>query len=171
MSSRLISTLEGCDILLYSSDNKDELVKFVAKAAIDRDGSEETHANEKGTPYYDPDFRPDTSLHIAGKPLDPYTVPFIVVPPVVCKKTANIVLGSVAFVQNTQTYDWCLAVVGDTGPTLKVGEMSTTCARLVGLDDSPTHGGTDKHIIQYVIYVGVPARINGVQYTLQRYGA
>jgi hypothetical protein len=169
-TNRLISTLEGCDIMLYTSGNKDELVKFIAKAAIDRDGSQDTHANEKGTPYYDPDFQPDTTLHIAGKPLDAYTVPFIVVPPIVCRKTANIVLGSLAWVQNSKTFDWCHAVVGDVGPALKIGELSPECARLIGLDPSPRHGGTDERIINYVIHVGIPARIAGIQYTLQKYG-
>ena len=162
-SSRLISTLEGCDIVLYTSGNKDELVKFVAKAAIDSDGS---GTNPDNDPYY----QNDTTLHIDGKALNADTVPFIVVPPIVCRKTANIVLGSVAFVQNTETYDWCLAVVGDIGPALKIGEVSPKCATLIGLDSNANHGGTDRHIIQYVIYVGVPARIAGVQYTLQRYG-
>ena len=162
--SRLIATLEACDIVLYTSGNKDELVKFVAKAAIDSDGI--------GTnPDHDPDYQNDTTLHNDGKALNADTVPFIVVPPIVCRKTANIVLGSVAFVQNTETYDWCLAVVGDIGPSLKIGEISPACARYIGLSPNSKHGGTDKKIISYVIYVGVPARIAGVQYTLQKYGA
>jgi hypothetical protein len=162
-TNRWISTLEGCDIMLYSSGNKDELVKFVAKAAIDSDGS--------GTnPDNDPDYQNDTTLHNNGRALNADTEPFIVVPPIVCRKTANIVLGSVAYVQNSETFDWCLAVVGDIGPALKIGEISPACARLVGLDPNAKHGGTDKKIITYIIYVGVPARIAGIQYTLQKYG-
>lgn len=162
-TTNLIATLEGCDIMLYGSGNKDELVKFTAKAAIDSDGS--------GTnPDHDQYFQNDTTLHNNGKPLNADTEPYIVVPPIVCRKTANIVLGSLVFVQNSKTFDWCFAVAGDIGPSLKLGEISPRCATLIGLDPNANHGGTGEKIINYIIHVGVPARINGVTYSLQRYG-
>jgi hypothetical protein len=77
------------------------------------------------------------------------------------------VIGSAAFLFNTATKMQCDAVVGDVGPRTKIGEISIAAAKLLGIDPDPVNGGTDERIIEYTIHVGVPAKINNIQYTLQ----
>ena len=141
-----------------------ETVLFTAGARIDCDGS-------GGNPDHDPYFQDDTTLHGPdGKALNAYKTPFIVVPPVVCKRTKGIVLGATALVKNVFNNHTCVAVVGDIGPRHKIGEMSPACAVALGLDGNPNHGGTSSKCIEYEIQVGKPAEVNGVQYKLRPYG-
>ena len=97
--------------------------------------------------------------------------PFIVVPPLVCQRTRGKVLGSRARVLNVTNQKACTAVVGDIGPTFKTGEVSMECARRLGLDPDPNHGGTSERIIYYALDVGEPALVDGIQYALQSYRA
>jgi hypothetical protein len=142
-----------------------EFVAFLSDADIDCDGS-------GGNPDHDPYFQPDTSLHGPnGQPLNAYEVPFIVVPPLVCERTRGKVLGSQARVLNITNHKGCKSVVGDIGPRSKTGEVSVECARRLGLDPNPNHGGTSERIIYYSIDVGVPAVVDGVTYALKSYKA
>jgi len=126
-----------------------------------------------------------TSLHLPdkdGKPLpkssafkyvDSATVPFVVVPPMIIKGVAGVVMGCRAVVTNTKNGKSVEAVVADAGPSNKLGEISMACAKAIGVPagEGTTHpansGGVDAHIIQYRLFPGVPAVVNGVTYPLQ----
>lgn len=153
--TKLISTIDGEDIKEY----EDGSVRYRAKAAIDCDGSGSSH----GDPYY----QPDTSLHLHGEPLNADVDKYVVVPPAIIQGVKGTVLGCLAHVRNSHNDLETFAVVGDIGPRKKIGEISCACAAAIGLDPSPTRGGTDAHIIEYTIWPGRPAEVDGKKYQLQ----
>jgi hypothetical protein len=59
------------------------------------------------------------------------------------------------------------AICGEIGPEDKLGEASCELARRVGLNPNPNYGGTEDKVITYIIYVGIPAVVDGVAYKLQ----
>lgn len=152
----IIATIQGAEITL---DSPPEVVRFVADMDVDCDGT-------GGNPHGDPCFQPDTRYHHDGQALHAETVPYVVVPPVILRKTVGKVLGSLCLCQNTRRPDlgWVKAVVGDSGPSAKIGEGSPALCQRLGLDPNPNHGGTSEHIIAYEIQVGVPAIVDGVTY-------
>lgn len=153
--SRILCTIEGEDVTEF----EDGRVSFRAKAAIDGDGSGSSHG--------DPDFQNDTSLHHNGKPLNSDVDKYIVVPPQIIRGVKGVVLGSQAFVKNLKTGLSHSATVGDEGPPNKIGELSIALADALGIPDSPTRGGDDVHEIEYNVWPGKPAVVNGKQYSLQ----
>jgi hypothetical protein len=163
MKTSVIEVIEQVPITLQVSDHGDELVKMLAGMQIDGDGRNKNIWN-------DPFFQNDTYLHRDGKALDAIEEAYVVVPPIVCRKTSGIVFGSLALVENVKSNKFCFAVVGDLGPSNKVGEASPRCAQQVGIDSDARTGGTDQKIVRYTIFVGVPARIDGIQYVLQKFG-
>ena len=126
-----------------------------------------------------------TSLHLPGedgKPLPPSspfkyvdaaTVPFVVVPPMIIRGVAGVVLGCRAVVTNTRNGKSVEAVVADGGPSTKLGEISLACAKAIGVPagEGSAHpansGGIDEHVIHYRLFPGVAAVVNGVTYPLQ----
>lgn len=160
--SKSIGNLQGVNIEVAVTVMGLEIVYFTAKAAIDADGSGPRTPGDT--------YEPDTTLHGPdGKALNAWVTPFVVVPPLVCQKTKGVVLGSECLVTNVLTRQSCLAVVGDIGPHLKIGEISPACAKQIGVNPSPVTGGEDRHIIDYEIRVGKPATINGITYKLKPY--
>lgn len=155
----ILATIQGCSIALFTADGI-ELVDFVADADIDCDGS-------GLNPFGDPYFQPETRYKHNGCSLHAEVVPYVVVPPVVLQKTKGKVLGSLCELTNLHNGVRCMAIVGDSGPTRKIGELSPAAAELLGLSGNPNTGGTSEHIIRYLIHVGVPAKLNDVQYELQ----
>lgn len=147
MSVDIIATIEGCHV--FREDSPVEKVSYVAKAAIDGDGSGSSHG--------DPDFQGDTSLHHNGQPLNSDIDRYIVVPPAIINGTNGIVLGCRGIVTHTLTGMETAVVVGDIGPHLKLGEVSIATARALWIDPSPTSGGEDRHVISYEIYPGQAA--------------
>ena len=127
-----------------------------------------------------------TSLHLPGpdgKPLphsspfkyvDSATVPFIVVPPLIIKGVAGIVMGCRAIVTNTKNGKSVEAVVADGGPSNHLGEISVACAKAIGVPTGTTHpangGGASSPNIHYQLFPGVAAVVNGVTYPLQSSG-
>lgn len=154
--TKALGTIEGCPIVQRAAD---KAVEYTAKAAIDCDGSDNRH--------HDPCWQADTSLHHEGKPIDAESVPYIVVPPLIINGVKEIVLGSQARVTHTKTGKWTFAVVADVGPRRKLGELSCECARRIGLNGNPNHGGTDDKVVRYEIFVGTPASVDGVVYSLK----
>jgi hypothetical protein len=152
---KLIANIEGEDVLLH----EDGRITFKAKAAIDADGT--------GPHHGDPTSQSDTSLHLNGKPLNADEDIYIVVPPAILKGVVSIVLGCQALVHNLKNGTSTTAVVGDIGPKKKIGEISVACAIALGINSSPTKGGEDGHVIEYIIYPGQAAVVNGKQYKLQ----
>src|SRR5205814_7953265 len=89
-----------------------------------------------------------------------------VVPPVIIQKTKGVVRGCFARVTYKGNSVDCM--IGDVGPHKKIGEISIAAARAVGMPSSPRSGGEDKKIVQYEIFPGRKATINGVTYPLMR---
>jgi hypothetical protein len=87
--------------------------------------------------------------------VDSETVPYIVVPPLIVRKTAGIVCGCRGRVMYGGKSVDC--VVADLGPGQRIGELSIAAARAIGLRSSPKNGGTGKPQIQYEIWPGTPA--------------
>ena len=142
----ILATIEGCPITLESAPEK---VSYLAKSAIDGDGAGPRHG--------DPCYQPDTALHVNGHPLNADQDRYIVIPPVVRRRTRGIVLGCRATITHTVTGLKTEAVVGDVGPAAKLGEISIAATRAIGLDPSPTHGGISAHVIYYEIFPGQAA--------------
>jgi hypothetical protein len=124
-----------------------------------------------------------TSLHLPGsdgnplprsspfKYVDSATVPFIVVPPMIIKGVAGVVMGCRAVVTNTRNGKTVEAVVADAGPSNHLGEISVACAKALGIPTGGTHpanGGGAESGINYQLFPGVPAVVNEVTYPLQR---
>ena len=165
---RILAIIQGQQIVHEIDADENETVTFFGDMDIDCDGI-------GGNPFKDPYFQADTTLHYparpckCGKPLWAEKVPFVVVPPIVVKGTRGIVMGSLCEV--TYKGKTVQAVVGDSGPTKKVGEGSPRLAELLGINPNPNHGGTDEFVVKYKVHVGVPAAIDGIKYELQAYRA
>lgn len=153
---RIIDTIEGEKI----TELNDNSVTFYAKLAVDTDGSGPLHG--------DPCAQADTSLHMNGKALNADVDKYIVVPPAIINGVKGIVLGCQAYVTNLSNGRTSETVVGDIGPHKKLGEASVALAKALGLNSSPTSGGTDEHIIHYSLRPGVPAVVDGKTYVLQK---
>ncbi len=156
--ARLMAQIEGEPIFEYA----DGSVGYTAKAAIDTDGSGPLHG--------DPDAQKDTSLHWMGKALNADVDKYIVVPPAIIKGVKGIVLGCQALLTNSRNGRHTTAVVGDVGPRKKLGEISVATAKALGINPSPTTGGEDAHVIQYLLQPGIPAVVDGKLYELQPFG-
>jgi hypothetical protein len=114
-----------------------------------------------------------TAYLIRGEPdntpkryVDSETVPYVVVPPVIIQKTQGVVRGCFATVTYKGKSVDCM--VGDVGPRKKIGEISMAAARAVGMNPSPRSGGEERKIVQYEVFPGRQATINGVVYPLMR---
>lgn len=151
----ILATIEGEAITLH----EDGHLSFKAKAAVDTDGSGPLHG--------DPCAQKDTSLHVNDKALNADIDIYIVVPPSILNGVAPVVLGCKAHVRNTLNGKETDAVVGDIGPRKKLGEISVACASALGINPSPNSGGEDSHVIEYQIWPGISANVNGKVYPLQ----
>jgi hypothetical protein len=98
--------------------------------------------------------------------VDSYSVPYIVVPPMIRYKARGVVLGCMVQLTNTRNKKSVAAVVADIGPHTKIGEISMAAARALGIAWNPIVGGTDDKIVSYEIRPGVAAVVNGVTYDL-----
>lgn len=152
---RIIAVIESEQI----TELNDESVTYRAKLAVDTDGSGPLHG--------DPCAQKDTSLHLNGKPLNADIDKYIVVPPAIIHGVKGIVLGCQVHALNLKNGMQTDAVVGDIGPHKKLGEGSVAFAKALGVDPSPTSGGTEEHIIHYVLEPGRAATVDGKQYVLQ----
>lgn len=157
--TRVIAHIEGEDVF----EHFDGRVTFTAKAAVDEDGA-------PGNPMHDPCWQPGTSLrHPDGSPLDALKEKYVVVPPAVRLGVRGVVLGCRAMVEYRGRVSE--AVVGDVGPSRKLGEISVALARELGIPDSPTRGGVADHAVHYTLWPGTPAVVDGIVYRLQPAGA
>lgn len=151
----LICSIGDVDVLEFD----DGSVRWTAGMMIDSDGA-------PGNPGNDPYWQPDTTLHHNGNPINANSVPYVVVPPAIIQGVKGIVLGCQAEIYNKATGNKTAAVVADVGPHKKIGEASMEAARRVGVNCSPTHGGTSEKLIEYTIYPGTPAVVDNVTYNL-----
>lgn len=152
---KTITTIEGENVYLMD----DGSVNYKAKAAVDTDGIGPLHG--------DTCAQNETSLKWNGKSLNADEDIYIVVPPAILNGVRPIVLGCQARCTNVKNGRTTDAVVGDIGPHKKLGEISVACSKALGIDPSPTSGGTDEHIVHYSLTPGVAAAVNGKHYDLQ----
>lgn len=108
------------------------------------------------------------------KYVDSATVPFIVVPPMIIRGVAGVVMGCRCRVTNTRNRRKVEGVVADRGPKNHLGEISIACARALGIPIGKSHpangGGALAPSIKYELFPGVPAVVNGIRYPLQPSG-
>lgn len=161
MKSKHIAIIDGTDIWLDHSSVHPR-IWWVSNMRIDCDGS-------GGNPDNDPDFQPHTTLkHKDGTDLNAYKERFIVVNKSVIASVPEIVMGCEAKVTYLDTGANCDAVVGDLGPSSKIGEASCATASALGINPNPNHGGEDdKRMVLYECWPGQAAIVDGVQYPLQ----
>jgi hypothetical protein len=113
-----------------------------------------------GSPYWndDPSGQGGTRWTYQGKPINGDIIPFVVVPPQIIKVTPEIVggcIGTVEYKGITQP-----VVVGDSGPSNKIGEGSPATLKALGLPALHNgNGGLDTQEILYRIWPGVAARL------------
>jgi hypothetical protein len=100
--------------------------------------------------------------------VDASAVPYIVVNANIRRRAKGIVLGCLAKITNTHTGRWTWAVVADIGPLRKIGEISMAAARSIDVPWNPRSGGASDRIIQYELWPGTPADVQGVTYDLLR---
>lgn len=158
---KLLATKQGCPIYY---DEAAKTIITTARAMVDSDGP-------GGSLKEDPDWQAETSYRHNGASLNAHEVPYIVLPPDVIKAVPGVILGCKAQILHTRTGKFCTCVVGDIGPKAKIGEISVQAAKRIGVNPSPTRGGEDEPVIEYRIWPGVPAEVDGVTYTLQRFAA
>lgn len=102
--------------------------------------------------------------------VDSETIPYIVVPPEIVRRVVGVVMGCRAICKNTKNGRIALGMVGDVGPRRKIGEVSIEMARQLGIPHSPRSGGVDEPIIEYTLFPGIPAVINGKKVALMKAG-
>jgi hypothetical protein len=151
---KILETVEACEVTVQD----DGSVTWTARGRIDGDGS-------GGNPYNDPCWQGETSLKVNGVSLNAEVVPFCVATPEIEDGVEPIVLGCQAWIMFKGKE--IAAVVADTGPHNRLGEMSIAAAKALGIPDSPIDGGDDNPEITYRIEPGVPAVVNGITYPLQ----
>jgi Fungal chitosanase of glycosyl hydrolase group 75 len=159
VTRQLIGTLEGCPIYAVSKFGVLR-IEFVAKLAVCCDGS-------PTNPDEDKHWQAQTAYYNNGKYLDPYNVPYIVVPPLIIEGVDPVVLGCQGCIVNLKNGLSTPGICGEVGPDDKLGEASCEAAGRLGLSSSPNNGGTDEHIILYAIWPGQSAFVDGIQYKLQ----
>ena len=153
---KIISIIENCPLNL---DTEDNILSYLACGRIDTDGTGLSHGDKW--------HLKETSLKLDGKSLNADEDPFIVIPGKIVKGVKPVVLGSKVILINTKNNRSAAGVVGDIGPDNRLGEMARCLAIKLGVDPDPNTGGEDSHVIQYHIFLGVPANVNGKQYKLQ----
>lgn len=121
-------------------------------------------------PYY----ASRTALRMPGfDPEDPRSAvdaefyPYAVIPPCIVRATRGKCLGSMGMARHRGSGKTAPFVIADIGPTVKDGEGSPALCRALGLPDDPLSGGCDGADIDYTLFIGVPALLNGTQFALQ----
>jgi hypothetical protein len=113
-----------------------------------------------GSPYWNDDKsgQAGTRWQYNHKPINGDIIPFIVVPPQIIKVTPEIIGGCIGTVEYNNIVQ--SVVVGDSGPSNKIGEGSPATLRALGLTALKNgNGGIDDQKILYRIWPGVAARL------------
>lgn len=154
-------TIQSAPVFLDNDDPKFPIITWItgangSKTNIDGDGTGPSHG--------DPDFQGDTSLHEHHSALNADEDQYIAIPPQIRDCVSEPVLGCQGHAKHGgKTAQF---VVGDIGPKNKLGEVSIALANALGIPSSPTTGGTLEGV-EYTIYPGQPANVNGKIYDLQ----
>lgn len=129
--------------LYNGASGNGQALRFKAGMQIDCDGS--------GPSFGDPCFQGQTSARLAnGRSLDATHTPFVVLPPQLAKQY-GVKLGDLCLVRNGDKVS--PAIFGDVGPRNKLGEGSVRLAQNLGINASPTRGGTSGGV-EYQVFPG-----------------
>ncbi len=154
---RIIATIQGCPIY----EGADGRCWMTADADVDSDGRNPNYDND---PYY----QNDTTLHNKGEALDAYQENYMVLPKAAILGVKGIVMGCQSRVHYLKTGRIADGVVGDQGPSFKVGELSVAYAEALAMPANPNTGGEDNFsFVVYEWFPGRPATVNGITYHLQ----
>lgn len=137
---------------------KNGVIYWTSGMSIDCDGLPGTYCNGQTDPY----FQAQTSwTQSNGKALPAEELPFIVVPlpsSIWKYSDAGIVGGNLVTVVYKDRY--VHGVVGDQGPSERIGEASYATAQALGINPSPTSGGVESGVT-YIVYPGV--KVNPIE--------
>ncbi len=128
---------------------KNGALHWTSGMSIDCDGQPGSACNKTTDPY----FQPNTSYNQSdGKPLNAETLPFIVVPlPSGIWNAYNSGVRGGMLCTVVYKDNYVHAVVGDQGPTDRIGEASYAAAKALGIPSSPTSGGVGSGVT-YIVY-------------------
>ena len=115
------------------------------------------------TTYGRPQFLPTNPR----KWLNSETIPYGVIPGPLRRLIKPIIMGCYGVVTNRHNGKRMEILIGDSGPATHLGEGSMALADGLGINSNPRTGGTDEPYLDWLIYPGVPALINGEQFNLQ----
>jgi hypothetical protein len=101
---------------------------------------------------------------VAERAVDACSVPYVVVNPHVRLNARGVVMGCRAVVSHGNKS--VEAVVADVSGGNDIGEISFAAAEALGINPSPRTGGVDSGV-EFSLYPGTAAVINGVVYLLQ----
>ncbi|MBC7998234.1 MAG: glycoside hydrolase family 75 protein [Leptolyngbya sp.] len=134
---------------------------FRSGMQVDADGSPRAR-------QIDPCGQSQTSLrHPNGAPVNAERVPYIVLPGG-SYKHLGIKLGDIAAVRYQGKVQF--AVFADVGPSYKIGEGSMALADALGINPSPTRGGTHRPDVEYLVFRGSGDRTPGRPVETQQKG-
>lgn len=137
------------------------LIYFRAGMQVDADGSPRAR-------QIDPCGQTETSLrHPNGAPVNAERVPYFVLPGG-SYKHLGIKLGDIAAVRYQGKVQF--AVFADVGPSYKMGEGSMALAQALGINNSPTRGGTSRPDVEYLVFRGSGDRTPGHPVVTQQKG-
>jgi hypothetical protein len=103
-----IGTLEGVQIFVVEKYGVLR-IEYVSKMAVCNDGS-------GGNPGDDQHHQSQTAYYNGGKYLNPYEVPYIVVPPLIIEGVDPVVLGCQGVIVNLKNGQSTPAICGEVGP-------------------------------------------------------
>lgn len=128
------------------------LVYFRSGMQVDADGSPRAR-------QIDPCGQTETSLrHPGGASVNAEQIPYFVLPGG-SYKHLGIKLGDIAAVRYQGKVQF--AVFADVGPSYKIGEGSMALAQALGINPSPTRGGTSSPQVEYLVFRGSGDRTPG----------
>lgn len=128
------------------------------------DGHGHPLGDGKGNWYSSTTYRwPDRPL--ATRYVDSWSVPYIVINPIVRKRCRGIVIGAQGWI--TYKDKRIPAVCVDVSGADNIGEMSIAAARQLDIPYNPRTGGVDSGVL-FEVEAGVPAHVQGETYLLQR---
>lgn len=132
-----------------------------AGMAIDADGSPRAR-------QIDPTGQTQTSMRYGdGSSINAEVVPYMVLPGGQYSQF-GIKLGDMCLVRNRENGRMSIAVFADVGPRHKRGEGSIALAEELGINPSPTRGGTTKPNIEYLVLPGSGYPVQNQQQLLDR---
>lgn len=135
--------------------SKDGAVFWNSGMSIDCDGQPGSKCNLEADPY----FQPNTSWNQSdGKALKAEALPFVVVPlpsPVWDYRKSGIQGGDLVAMVYGDKY--IFGVVGDQGPTKRIGEASYAAAAALGINPDPARGGIGSGVL-YIVFPGTAVK-------------